>query len=303
LRPAWRVLYVQKYTVRRGHANPKHLQDDLEAGQVTQTFELAKSAKVLVVFIDEDQSVMPASDCTVSHLHAMAERTGASFETFALTEQHRSGGSQAYESWVDALVNGRPIPWHDEDRYAVRVMDPPEELKAYVFDPTAPGAEEGARLLAGFSWEWKPWPEGSPRSIDDLDFDIVIGDWAKRWNLTKAIEGYPRDSDWASNPKGSKQVGSMFTAQGFEFGRCGVLIGADFRWDPAREEWVVDASRSEWGKYKAEAKKNLARAEQLIRNQYRVLLTRAMATTAIFSPDAATRRRLAELVNPPTDVR
>ena len=289
---------IEKHTIRTGFGNAPEVQAEIEANEQTQLFELAKSARVLVVLIDEAQSVMPASDCTVAHLHAMAERTGASLHMFELTEQHRSGGSAAYEAWVDALVAGQAVPWKDEERFSVRVSDSPEEFEAYVFDPSARGADEGARLLAGFAWEYQPWPKTEVRSIDDVPFDITIGTWEKRWNLRHPIDGYPQASDWASNPTGAEQVGSMFTAQGFEFGRCGVLIGDDFRWDPTAQEWVVDVSKTHWVKYGTEAKKDPARVEQLIRNQYRVLLTRAMAATAVYSPDPATRQKLAELVNP-----
>lgn len=228
-------------------------------------------------------------------LRAMAaDRAGASFELFELTEQHRSGGSNAYESWVDALLDGHPVPWVQEDDYQLILADSPAQLETLTFSPTSQGAKSGARLLAGFCWTWLRWPDGAA-TIDDIPFDINIHGWRKRWNLRHAIDGYPEASSWAANPSGAEQVGSVFTAQGFEFGRCGVILGPDFRWDQGTDQWLVDVTKTRYEKLQAAARTS-ADFEDLIRNHYRVLLTRAMAATVIYSTDAATRSKLAELV-------
>jgi DUF2075 family protein len=293
---------ITEYTVRNGHANGRALQQWLEEHGITQLYELANSTKVLVLFIDEDQSITPKDDCSINRIKNVAETVGASYQEFALTEQHRSGGSEAYEAWVDALLEGNPKAWNDESTFEVRVAETLEELESVTFDENGNGADSGARLLAGFCWDWKQWPQGA-RSIDDVPFDIEIGDWKKRWNLRNGIDGYPAGSSWASKASGAEQVGSVFTAQGFEFGRCGVIIGPDFRWDPESDEWVVDVSQTRYGQLLAAARRAAdpeaeADVEDLIRNHYRVLLTRAMAATTIYATDPATRAKLAELVNP-----
>ncbi len=287
---------IATYTVRTGHANAKAVQADLEARKITQLFELKRSAKVLVVFIDEDQSITPKDDCNLDHLHAIADRTGASYQEFELTEQHRSGGSDAYEAWVDALLDGTPTVWQDQENYRVQLADSPQQLETLTFDAATPGAPSGARLLAGFCWTWLKWPDHA-KSINDVPYDIEIDGWRKRWNLRQSIDGYPKDSSWASVPAGAEQVGSVFTAQGFEFDRCGVIIGNDFRWDPAAERWIVDIAATRYGAL-ATAARSDSDVEDLIRNHYRVLLTRAMAGTVIYSTDPATRAKLAEIINP-----
>lgn len=287
---------IAEYTVRTGHANARAVQTQLEAGRITQLFELKRSAKVLIAFIDEDQSITPKDDCNISDLEDIAKRTGASYEEFELTEQHRSGGSDDYEAWVNALLAGQPTVWRDQDNYTVQLADTPQQLESATSDPKAPGAAVGARLLAGFCWTWQRWPNGAT-SIDDIPYDIDIDGWRKRWNLRQSIAGYPKDSAWASTPTGAEQVGSVFTAQGFEFGRCGVIIGPDFRWDPAAQQWIVDVTQTRYGALATAARSDDAFID-LIRNHYRVLLTRAMAATVIYCTDSATRDKLAEFINP-----
>src|SRR5699024_3103408 len=76
-------------------------------------------------------------------------------------------------------------------------------------------------------------------TIDDLPYDIEIGTWAKRWNLRKPTPAtqhtpgtsrpprYPDSDGWAHNPLGAEQMGSIFSAQGFEVPHAGVLLGRD----------------------------------------------------------------------------
>ena len=58
---------IEKYTVTTGHSNPRQRQEHIETNAVTQLYELHKSARVVILLIDEDQSITPADDCTVGH--------------------------------------------------------------------------------------------------------------------------------------------------------------------------------------------------------------------------------------------
>lgn len=284
---------LTEYTITGGHNNSRERQEYLEEHGITALFELHKSSKTLVLLIDEGQATTPRDFCTLTDIKEIADEVGASFSEFELTEQHRSGGSEAYERWVNDLVAGCSTPWTDDDHYNLRLANNPSELQELVVDSSNGNT---GRLLAGFCWDWQKWPP-SPESIDDIPYDIVIDDWKARWNLRNSIDGFPKDSDWASDEKGAVQVGSVFTAQGFEFPRCGVIIGPDFRWDPGQSEWVVDVSQSRYSMLRS-AYKRRPEVENLIRNHYRVLLTRAMEETIVYSTDPATQTKLAELINP-----
>jgi uncharacterized protein len=283
---------IEEWTVLTGHNNSRARQDYLEAGEITQLFELKKSAKVLVLFMDEGQAATSKDFVTIERARDIADRTGASFEILELTEQHRSGGSQAYEAWVDALVDGDPTVWHDEDNFTVSVADTPEELEEVVFDGSA---DDDARLVAGFCWDWRKWPKID--SIHLLPHDIEIGDWKRHWNLHKALDGYPKDTDWARKPSGAAQVGSVFTAQGFEFTRVGVIVGPDLVWDAAGKRMAVRMESSSYGKL-VQLHSRSPHEDVRIRNQYRVLLTRAMRSVVLYSTDPDTRALLKRIVNP-----
>jgi DUF2075 family protein len=283
---------LEKWTALGGHNNPAARQKHLEANSITQLFELKKSAKVLVLFIDEDQASTSNDFVTIERAREIANRTGASFEVLELTEQHRSGGSQAYEAWVDALVDGNPTDWHDEENFTVSVAESPEQFEEMVFDGVAAG---DARMVAGFCWKWP-----KPKNVDfihDLPFNIDIDGWKKHWNLHKAISGFPKDTDWARKAEGAAQVGSVFTAQGFEFARVGVIVGPDLTWDSIAGQMSVHLESTKYLKL-LQLHGRGPGAEVRIRNQYRVLLTRAMRSVVLYSTDPVTLDLLKRIVNP-----
>jgi DUF2075 family protein len=191
------------------------------------------------------------------------------------------------------LVDGSPTIWRDEENFTVRVADSPRQLEKLVFSG-AP--DDDARLLAGFCWDWKRWPDHAT-GINDVQFDIDIDGWKKHWNLRASIDGYPRDSGWAHDPRGSAQVGSVFTAQGFEFDRVGVIIGPDLVWDAASGRMAVNSEASRYAEL-VRLVRNSPEEEVRIRNQYRVLFTRAMRGIVVYSTDPETLAMLSRIVNP-----
>lgn len=303
---------LNQYTIRTGFGNARHVQEELETRNITQLFELKKSAKVLVLMLDEGQTTTAKDYVTIAQARALADRVGASYEYFELTEQHRTGGSATFEQWVDNLVAGTPTPWHDEPTFTVEVATSPEDLETRTMGKSTPGSGD-SRLVAGFAWPWKKYPKaaeiGRKVTIGDIPFDIEIGDWGKRWNLrsptpadhpvpgTRTPPSYPNSDSWARNPLGSEQMGSLFSAQGFEFPHVGVLFGRDLI---ARDgTMAVDTNASENSALVAMAETN-EDAKDRIRNQYRVLLTRAMHSVVLYSVDSETQSLLESLVNPQT---
>ena len=68
-----------------------------------------------------------------------------------------------------------------------------------------------------------------------LKKDVVIGNFAMPWethgDITRVPEGYVKWYEWAYKTEGIKQVGCIYTAQGFEFDYIGVIIADDLKYD------------------------------------------------------------------------
>lgn len=89
------------------------------------------------------------------------------------------------------------------------------------------------------------------------------------------------------------------TAQGFEYDWSGVIIRPGLIW---RENgWVVDRAASKDPALRKGNGKTAASdfdVDRLIRNTYKVFLTRGMVGTVIYSTDPETRAELRELLRP-----
>lgn len=256
-----------------------------------QIDELIDVARVPVFLLDEHQVVRPGEMGTVAEIKAAAERQGLTCSVVPLDSQFRCGGSDAFLRWVVRLLGLEPggsVTWDPDDRMQLLVAESPQEMEAFLEERRAQGY--GARMSAGYCWPWSP----EPKPGDPLPPDVVIGDWTRPWNLRgeRAISGAPPSALWATDPAGFGQIGCVYTAQGFEYDWSGVIIGPDLVWRADR--WVTDRTKSKDPVFKKSTPD--ADVDRLIRNTYKVLLTRGMVGTVVYSTDPETREKLRELV-------
>ncbi|MFF8650524.1 DNA/RNA helicase domain-containing protein [Streptomyces griseoluteus] len=255
-----------------------------------QIDELIDVARVPVFLLDEHQVVRPGEMGTVAEIRAAAAAKGLECRVVPLESQFRCGGSDAYLRWVVRLLGlerGGPVVWAPDDRMRLLVADSPQEMEAFLEARRAQGY--GARMSAGYCWPWSPEPKpGAP-----LPADVVIGDWARPWNLRgeRSISGAPPSALWATDPAGFGQVGCVYTAQGFEYDWSGVIIGPDLVW--RGDHWITDRTQSKDPVFKKSTSDT--DVDRLIRNTYKVLLTRGMVGTIVYSTDPETREKLREL--------
>ena len=123
-----------------------------------------------------------------------------------------------------------------------------------------------------------------------------IGDWQRPWNLKgeRSVGGAPPSALWASDPAGFGQVGCVYTAQGFEYDWNGVLIGPDLVWRTDR--WIAVRSHNKDPDFRNRSKVSDQEFDALVRNVYKVLLSRGMRGTLLFSTDPETQALLQRLV-------
>ncbi|AUG79476.1 ATP-binding protein [Kitasatospora sp. MMS16-BH015] len=252
-----------------------------------QIEELIDAARVPVFLLDEHQVVRPGEMGTVAEIEAMAEKKGLRCRVVPLDSQFRCGGSDAYLRWVVRLLGlepGGPEVWEPDGRMQLTTVDSPLEMEAFLDDRRS--QEYSARISAGYCWKWtKKVPPGQA-----LPTDVAIGDWHRPWNVfgDRAVGGAPPAALWATDPAGFGQVGCVYTAQGFEYDWSGVIIGPDLLWRGDR--WVVDRTASKDPVFKKSTSD--ADVDRLIRNTYKVLLTRGMVGTVVYSTDAETQAKL-----------
>jgi hypothetical protein len=250
-----------------------------------QVQELMEAAKVSVFFLDDNQFVRPDEIGSSALVREQASALRIRFREYDLAGQFRCGGCREYIEWVDGLLGFRSEPsgpWRE--RYHFRIEDTPQSLERTV-NEAAPSGER-TRIVAGFCWPWS-----RARSDGSLERDVQIGPWAMPWNRKRdEKKRYRPDNDpytlWAETDEGRGQVGCIYSAQGFEFDRVGVIWGPDLVWRTG--EWIAQPSES----YDAPVKRAGPEMLRLVRNAYRVLLTRGIRETALVCLDEETRRHL-----------
>ncbi|WP_264296557.1 DUF2075 domain-containing protein [Streptomyces sp. C8S0] len=227
---------------------------------------------------------------TEAEIKAAAARRDIPCHVVPLDSQFRCGGSDAYLRWVVRLLGlepGGPVVWEPDDRMHLLVADSPQEMEALLQERRAQGY--GARMSAGYCWRWSPEPAPVPRCR-----------WTSSSVTGPALEparrplgvGCAPAALWATDPAGFGQVGCVYTAQGFEYDWSGVIIGPDLVWRGDR--WVADPAESKDPVFRRSAAHT--DVSRLIRNTYKVLLTRGMVGTVVYSTDAETRAKLRALV-------
>ena len=151
-------------------------------------------------------------------------------------------------------------------------------------------------MTAGFCW---PWSEA--QSDKTLVPDVRIGDWARPWNAksTARVGEAPPKQLWGTAKGGFGQIGCIYTAQGLEFDWAGVIIGPDLVARNGR--LVTERSGNQDPALGKVSPRTLTddKFDQLVRNIYKVLLTRGLHGIVLYALDAETQEFLRKLIPSP----
>lgn len=243
-----------------------------------QIDELFKVARLGVFFIDEKQIVRPNEVGSVELIRQAASRWGieeGEIAEFELQTQFRCSGSDAYLQWLDNTLGIRPSDFPRFDpRMEFRIFDDPGAMMAEVRARNAE-RKNSARIAAGFCWRWsKPRPDGS------LVNDVVVGDFQMPWEKKDAFW------KWATDDSGMEQVGTVYTAQGFEFDYIAVIFGGDLVFDASAGEWKAVPEKS----HDTQVKRSNPKLRDHLASVYRVLLSRAHKGVYVHFIDKDTKR-------------
>ncbi len=248
--------------------------------------EILKASKVAVFFIDDRQVVRPKEIGSVSYIKEFAEKYNCRIFEHELEIQFRCNGSDAFVNWVDntlGIQKTANILWTKEESFDFKIFKSPEELEAAI----RAKANEGhtARMTAGFCWKWS-----SPKSDGTLESDVEIGGFERPWNAKPdaghLAKGIPKLHFWATDPNGINQIGCVYTAQGFEFDYVGIIVGKDLVYDFEQQEWKGNKEHSEDTVVRGSKDK----FTELIKNSYRILLTRGLKGCYVYFMDKDTER-------------
>ena len=250
----------------------------------SQIQELLKASRTSVYFIDDNQIVRPGEIGSVEYIRTEAERLHCNIREFELEAQFRCAGSDGFINWINntlGIQRTANIMWNRHDAYDFQMFSTPESLETAIKRKVE--EKSTARITAGFCWPWsKPAPNGT------LLHDVVIEGYSRPWNARsdagRLAVGIPKENLWAYDVGGINQIGCVYTAQGFEFDYVGVIFGPDLVYVPELADWRGDRTKS----FDTVVKRSGERFTQMVKNTYRVLLTRGMKGCYVYFMDKNT---------------
>lgn len=254
---------------------------------INQILEIIKSSKNSVFFIDELQQVHLNDIGTIDNIKKIANELNYSITELSLDYQFRCNGSNEYLSFVDYILGIDDTFKSDSINYDFKLIDNPNELFQIIKEKNK---NYPSRLLAGYCWNW------NKKEMNNTDYhDIKINEFEISWNLGQNQTFAIDDS--------INEAGCIHSVQGLEFDYVGVIIGMDMKY---RNNHVITDYESHGSadpsfkgikkmlKYsESEARKT---ADKLIKNAYRVLLTRGAKGCYVYCQDEEYRKYIKNII-------
>lgn len=249
-----------------------------------QIKEIIHSAICSVFFIDESQRVTMDDIGSVDEILKWAKEEGSEVTEMELISQFRCNGSNGYLAWLDDLLEIRETANYNLDGldYEVCLCDSPADVQKIIIEKNK--ASNRARILAGYCWDW---PKENRK--DSSFHDIQIGDFGISWNLDDG-------QAFAISENSVNEAGCIHTTQGLEFDYVGVIMGDDIRYKDGHviTDFNKRASTDQSVKglktmFKENPDRALERADEIIKNTYRTLMTRGMKGCYIYCTDPGMR--------------
>jgi len=246
------------------------LEDKTDIPQIEQLIICSKTS---VFFIDDKQNVRSQEIGSSELIREATTKLGCKLFEVTLNTQYRCMGSNDYLLWLESTLgytNDKRVLRKNEI-FDFKIMDSPNAIYEIIKAKEAK-KPNSARMMAGFCWPWS-------KSLDENgEFvkDVVIGNFAMPWEthgeITRPPNGYVKWYEWAYKTEGSKQIGCIYTAQGFEFDYAGVIIGDDLIYNDQTDSLSADISATQ----DPTLRRSKESFETHVKNIYRTLLSRGM---------------------------
>jgi DUF2075 family protein len=195
-------------------------------------------------------------------------------------------------AWLDDALGIRvePDSYFSAGKFDFKIVNSPTELHELIKEKNK--VNNKSRVVAGYCWEWVSRKDKTKSDIEFPEFKFEAD-----WNLTE------HGGKWIIHKDSVKDIGCIHTCQGLELDYVGVIIGPDLI--VSNGKLTTDpTARAKSDKSLHGYKKSLAvepisaekKADEIIRNTYRTLMTRGMKGCYVYFTDQATADYFKELM-------
>lgn len=203
---------------------------------------------------------------------------------FKLSDQLRMLSGPKIIRWIDDFVEKKiqPLP-QSTSTFELKVIESSEELKNKI---VSLNKEFGlSRILSTFDYLHKK--DGGQYFVDATGINLP-------WNITDSR------STWAERSNTINEVGSIYTAQGFDFNYVGLVLGPSVDYDPQTEQLVINIDKYKdtgafAGREDMMPEEIRSAKETIILNSINVLMKRAIKGLYIYAVNPRLREKLVQL--------
>lgn len=241
--------------------------------------EIIKNSKIVILVFDEKQVLKMKSYWDENKLQNIIGKI--QYEEFILKNQFRMHASEQIIKWIDHFVEKRLLPIPEEEEFDFRIFD----SAAIMYEEICRRNDEVglARMVSTFDYVHKK---------DGQIYYIEEGKFKLPWNITEG------DTTWGEREKTIKEVGSIYTIQGFDLNYVGVILGPSVSYDEEKDELKIITENykdTEAFRGKDEFENLEYIKEKIILNSINILLKRGIKGLYIYASDSKLRNRLLEL--------
>lgn len=244
--------------------------------QLTDLMNLAKVVVVVYDFAQVFQSKMYWSK------DLLFQTIGKHpYKLFDMDFQYRMVASDEQVAWMDDLTAEKPLtPFPENSDFEFKVFDTAGELYEKIKDKNR---EVGLSRVVATS--------GFPRI--DGRHNVEMDSFSLPWD-----EWDPQRTHWAKREYSIKQVGTIYTLQGFDLNYVGMIIGPSFGYDEKTDSVTIipeKYSHKEIFKKRKDIQFTPEQYKEFIANVLNVLMKRGKYGLYLTAYDDALRKRLVEL--------
>lgn len=244
-----------------------------------QLEEIIKHSKVAIVVYDDKQVLKMKSYWDEEKLKSIIKDCKP--ESFVLTNQFRMQASDNLVRWIDDFVEKKITPMPIEDKYDFRIFKSAAEMFEVIQEQNNKFGL--ARMVSTFDYTHKK--DGGTYYVEEDGFKLP-------WNNDYG------NHTWAEEAETIREVGSIYTIQGFDLNYVGVIIGPSIGYDKCTDTLKIfpeNYKDTEAFRGRNEYKNSEEIMEKIILNSLNVLMKRGVHGLYIYAHDPELRARLLKL--------
>lgn len=266
-----------------------------------ELLDIIKRARVTIAVYDKNQVLSSTQYVEDDDQKVIDDKVSY---RVTLKHQMRIDASNEMVNWLHNLIENQVVTKAPKDeKYDLRVFDDPAKMQEAIKEKASADGDNGiSRMLATFDW-----PYSGASTNGDKMWEVSEGNWHMPWNLQlkpnkddkhKIVGVKYSDLSWAEQPHTVNEVGSTYTIQGSDLNYAGVIIGPSVKYrhhqiifDPSESK---DAKAVQYRTMHDGSKKKFG--EELIKNEFNVLMTRGVHGLYVHAVDPALQQALKKAI-------